>query len=136
MGPGQLFSLKPLIGPLLCLFIHITLNLQKLHGVMRLNLAKGAIKCAWASRSLDSYVDSIPISCVNLGTLLRLFGYSSLVPRTMGAVITLYMTVVGRYGSRSEKAMAPHSSALAWKIPWMEAPGRLQSMGSRRVRHD
>ena len=103
---------------------------------MRLNLAKGAIKCAWASRSLDSYVDSIPISCVNLGTLLRLFGYSSLVPRTMGAVITLYMTVVGRYGSRSEKAMAPHSSALAWKIPWMEAPGRLQSMGSRRVRHD
>ena len=29
-----------------------------------------------------------------------------------------------------EKAMAPHSSALAWKIPWMEEPGRLQSMGS------
>ena len=32
--------------------------------------------------------------------------------------------------------MAPHSSTLAWKIPWMEEPGRLQSMGSRRVRHD
>ena len=31
--------------------------------------------------------------------------------------------------------MAPHSSTLAWKIPWMEEPGRLQSMGSRRVRH-
>jgi len=30
----------------------------------------------------------------------------------------------------SEKAMAPHSSTLAWKIPWMEEPGRLQSMGS------
>ena len=30
--------------------------------------------------------------------------------------------------------MAPHSSTLAWKIPWMEEPGRLQSMGSRRVR--
>ena len=29
--------------------------------------------------------------------------------------------------------MAPHSSTLAWKIPWMEEPGRLQSMGSRRV---
>ena len=29
----------------------------------------------------------------------------------------------------SEKAMAPHSSTLAWKIPWMEEPGRLQSMG-------
>ena len=35
-----------------------------------------------------------------------------------------------------EKAMAPHSSTLAWKIPWMEEPGRLQSMGSIRVRHD
>ena len=36
----------------------------------------------------------------------------------------------------SEKAMAPHSSALAWKIPWMEEPGGLQSMGSLRVWHD
>ena len=35
-----------------------------------------------------------------------------------------------------EKAMAPHSSTLAWKIPWAEEPGRLQSMGSWRVRHD
>ena len=35
-----------------------------------------------------------------------------------------------------EKAMAPHSSTLAWKIPWMEEPGRLQSMGSLRVRQD
>ena len=34
-----------------------------------------------------------------------------------------------------EKAMATHSSTLAWKIPWAEEPGRLQSMGSRRVRH-
>ena len=32
--------------------------------------------------------------------------------------------------------MAPHSSTLAWKIPWMEEPGRLQSMGSLRVRQD
>ena len=35
-----------------------------------------------------------------------------------------------------EKAMASHSSTLAWKIPWMEEPGRLQSMGSLRVGHD
>ena len=35
-----------------------------------------------------------------------------------------------------EKAMAPNSGTLAWKIPWMEEPGGLQSMGSRRVRHD
>ena len=35
-----------------------------------------------------------------------------------------------------EKAVAPHSSTLAWKIPWTEEPGGLQSMGSLRVRHD
>ena len=36
----------------------------------------------------------------------------------------------------SEKAMAPHSSTLAWKIPWTEEPGRLQSMGSLGVEHN
>ena len=35
-----------------------------------------------------------------------------------------------------EKEMATHSSTLAWKIPWMEEPGRPQSMGSQRVGHD
>ena len=36
----------------------------------------------------------------------------------------------------SDKAMAPHSSTLAWKIPWAEEPGGLQSMGSLRVGHN
>ena len=35
-----------------------------------------------------------------------------------------------------EKAMAPHSSTLAWKVPWTEEPGRLQSTGSLGVGHD
>ena len=35
-----------------------------------------------------------------------------------------------------EKEMETHSSTLAWKIPWMEKPGKLQSMGSQRVGHD
>ena len=38
--------------------------------------------------------------------------------------------------SYMEKAMAPHSSTLAWNIPWMEEPGRLQSLGLQRVRYD
>ena len=38
--------------------------------------------------------------------------------------------------SLSEKAMAPHSSTLAWQIPWTEEPGKLQSKGSLRVGHD
>ena len=40
------------------------------------------------------------------------------------------------YRDISEKAMAPHSSTLAWKLPWTEEPGGLQSMGSLRVGQD
>ena len=47
-------------------------------------------------------------------------------------LLLIYMSVV----LMPEKAMAPHSSTLAWKIPWMEEPGGPQSMGSLRVRHD
>ena len=39
-------------------------------------------------------------------------------------------------GQELEKAMAPHSSTFAWKIPWTEEPGRLQSMGSLRFGHN
>ena len=35
-----------------------------------------------------------------------------------------------------EEGMVTHSSILAWRIPWIEEPGRLQSMGSQRVRHN
>ena len=48
-------------------------------------------------------------------------------------VLKLIMIV---YENPTEKAMAPHSSTLAWKILWTEEPGRLQSMGSLRVGHD
>ena len=41
-----------------------------------------------------------------------------------------------RSKSEREKQMAPHSSTLAWRIPWTEEPGRLQSMGSLRVGQD
>ena len=43
------------------------------------------------------------------------------------------MNIIGILITASEKAMAPHSSSLAWKIPWMAKPGRLQFMGSLRV---
>ena len=48
----------------------------------------------------------------------------------------LYKWIRLLYSIHSAKAMAPHSSTLAWKIPWMEEPGRLQSMGSLRVGYD
>ena len=46
------------------------------------------------------------------------------------------MRIVLNYRTSPEKAMATHSSTLAWKIPWTEEPGRLQSMGSLRVGHN
>ena len=51
---------------------------------------------------------------------------------------TMQETRVGSLGQEDplEKAMAPHSSTLAWKIPWTEEPGGLQSMGSQRAGHD
>ena len=44
--------------------------------------------------------------------------------------------IEGKHTCKTEKVMANHSSTLAWKIPWTEEPGRLQSMGLLRVRHD
>ena len=41
-----------------------------------------------------------------------------------------------QWEEKAEKATAPHSSTLAWKIPWTEEPGRLQSSGSLRVGHN
>ena len=49
---------------------------------------------------------------------------------------SFHFWVLSSFRVHVEKAMAPHSSTLAWKIPWMEKPGRLQSMGSQKVRHD
>ena len=47
-----------------------------------------------------------------------------------------YTCIYGNIYIKMEKAMAPHSSTLAWKIPWTEEPGRLQSVGSLGVGHN
>ena len=48
----------------------------------------------------------------------------------------IFFCIVSDQSGKWEKVMAHHSSTLAWKIPWTEEPGRLQSMGSLRVGHD
>ena len=53
-----------------------------------------------------------------------------------GKILFPYNFIISLIGLIKEKAMAPHSSTLAWKIPWTEEPGRLQSMESQRVGHD
>ena len=58
---------------------------------------------------------------------MYIYGYS---PETITMLFAFSYTPI------PEKAMAPHSSTLAWKIPWIEEPGGLQSMGSLGVGHN
>ena len=64
--------------------------------------------------------------------------FSSLVAQTVKNLSAVQETRVQSLSREDslEKGMATHSSILAWRIPWTEEPGRLQSMGSKRVRHD
>ena len=63
---------------------------------------------------------------------------TSLVAQMIKCLPTMQETRVQFLGREDplEKEMATHSSTLAWRIPWTEEPGGLQSMGSQRVRHD
>ena len=63
-------------------------------------------------------------------------GQRSLVGYNLWGCKELDMTERHDWATKAKKAMAPHSSTLAWKIPWTEEPGRLKSMGSLGVGHD
>ena len=65
-------------------------------------------------------------------------GWRPLVAQTVKHLPTMWETRVRRLGREDPlgNEMATHSNTLAWKILWMEEPGRLQSMGLQRVRHD
>ena len=69
---------------------------------------------------------------------LLLLAWASLVAQWLKRLPRMQETWV-QFLSREdplEKEMATHSSTFAWKIPWIEEPSRLQSMGSQRVRHN
>ena len=63
---------------------------------------------------------------------------ASLMAQTVKDPPAMWETWVKYLGGEDpqEEGMATHSSILAWRIPWTEEPGRLQSLGSQRVRHD
>ena len=93
----------------------------------------------WAPKSLQIVTAAMKLRHLLLGGKFMINLDSILKSRdiTLSTKIHLVKAMifaVVMYGL--EKAMAPHSSTLAWKIPWMEESGRLQSMGSLRVRHD
>ena len=76
--------------------------------------------------------------CSELFLLLLSLIRASLVAQMVKRLPAMRETRVQSLGGEDllEKGMATHSSTLAWKIPWTEDPGRLQSMGWQRVRHD
>ena len=77
--------------------------------------------------------------CVCIYIYIILIGYRAfLVAQMVKCLPAMQDTWVQSLGQEDplEKEMQTHSSTLAWKIPWTEEPGRLQSMGSQRVRHD
>ena len=69
--------------------------------------------------------------------MITLYFKASLVAQTVKHLSTMRETRVRSLGWEDplEKEMAIHSRTIAWKIPWTEEPGRLQAMGSQRVRH-
>ena len=84
----------------------------------------------WLSSSLTvGRSQKLPVGLIGLVTR------TSLVAQMVKCLPAMRETRVQSlgWGDLLEKEMATHSSILAWKIPWMEEPGRLQSMGSQRV---
>ena len=92
---------------------------------------KGAGHDSETKQQYSEHQDTPQNSC-------RLYTKSTLVAQTVKRLPAMRETWFQSPGGEDalEKEMAPHSSILAWKIPWTEEPGRLQSMGSQRVRHD
>ena len=94
--------------------------------------------CHMVGEILGIRSEAAPRLCISSGRtcLHRCFGAVS--PDCwvcQGGGVPLQLAI-GVTALSSENAMAPHSSTLAWKVPWTEKPGRLQSIGLLRVRYD
>ena len=93
----------------------------------------------WDRRVIE-YRNQISASDDSLSLTISLYIYIlvNFVAQTVKRLPTTWETWVQSLDRDDilEKEMATHSSTLAWKIPWMEDPGGLQSMGSKRVKHD
>ena len=89
----------------------------------------GRLQSMWSQRVGKDFTFTFFFLCGNMG---------SRVAQMVKNLPAIWETQVRSLGWEDplEKKMATHSSTLAWKIPWMKEPGRLQSMGSQRVGHN
>ena len=105
------------------------------------------LSCVWFFAALWTVTHQAPLSvglsrqeyCMLSSRAAMTSSRGSSQPRDQTSVSCVSCIAGGFFTtepSGTEKAMAPHSSTLAWKIPWTEEPGRLQTMGSLRVRND
>ena len=100
------------------------------HGIIQTRIPKWV--AIFYSRGSSWPRDQTHFSCVSWIRRQILYHRATWkVPKYM-----LNLSILKYVASKLEKAMATHSSTLAWKIPWMEESGRLQSMRSQRVGHD
>ena len=96
----------------------------------------GLPACSLREKVVGPYYTSTVSTCPFVICILN--KWTSLVAQMVKLLPTMWETWVQSLGQEDplEKETATHSSILAWKIPWMEEPGGLQSMGSQRVGHD
>ena len=114
----------------LCMYVHLLLYPLIWHCMFRWSPCPGYCKYCYGEH-LRTWSDWIVVS-----SGLR-FPWASLVTQTIKSLPEMCETRVQSLGwDPLEKEMATHSSILAWRIPWMENPGRLWSMGSQRVWYD
>ena len=113
-------------APALCILYHAS-NLDwrfvshMIIYMFQFHSPKSSHPCLLSQSPKDCSVHLCLFCCLTYRVIVSIF---------LNSIYMCYYTVL------AEKAMAPHSSTLAWKIPWTEEPGRLQSMGSWRVGHD
>ena len=118
-------------------FGHLMRRVDSLEKTLMLGGIRGRRRRGWQRIGwLDGITDSMDMSLSELQELVmdREAWHAAIHAVAKSQTRLRHWTELNRH--ISEKAMTAYSSTLAWEIPWTEEPGRLQSMGSRRVGHD